>query len=105
MYKRIPKSLEDIKRLRRKLRESHAFRAATKGIKKLQKLENRGMVTARKVVARCCRTHPRTRARRSPASVRRATADSGGSDSDGGDPEPPRRPRSTSFSAVLGGAL
>ena len=50
-------------------------------------------------------TAARVRARRSPASQRRATTDSGGSDSDGGDPEPPR-PRSSSLSPVsCGGAL
>ena len=50
------------------------------------------------------RTHQaRVRARRSPASVRRATTDSGG-DSDGGDPEPPR-PLYSSPSPVCGGAL
>ncbi len=36
-----------------------------------------------------CRTQSRARARRSPASQRRATSDSGGDSS--GDPEPPRR--------------
>ena len=39
--------------------------------------------------ARRIRTQARIRARRSPASTRRATTDSGGDD-DGGDPEPPR---------------
>ena len=36
------------------------------------------------------RTQRRIRARRSPASTRRATTDSGGGDDGGGDPEPPR---------------
>lgn len=50
---------------------------------------------ARRVVTRIRCT--RTRARRSPASTRRATTDSGGDD--GGDPEPPRS------SLSCGGAL
>ena len=50
--------------------------------------------------ARRIRTQPRIRARRSPASTRLATTDSGGTD-DGGDPEPPHRPHIYS----LGGAL
>ena len=50
------------------------------------------------------RTQSRTRirARRSPASQRRATTDSGGTDGDG-DPEPPRRPYSSL--PATGGAL
>jgi hypothetical protein len=53
------------------------------------------------------RTHQaRVRARRSPASQRRATADSGGTDGDGGgDPEPPRPRSSSSLSPYAGGAL
>ncbi len=47
------------------------------------------------------RAHARIRARRSPASQRRATADSGGDDA-GGDPEPPRPSLSPTIS---GGAL
>ncbi len=53
------------------------------------------------------RVAPRTqaRARRSPASTRRATSDSGGSDGDGGDPEPPRPSLLYSLSAyAYGGA-
>ena len=51
------------------------------------------------------RTQTRVRARRSPASTRRATTDSGGSD-DGGDPEPPRSRSSNSLPAHYdGGAL
>ena len=50
--------------------------------------------------ARRIRTQARIRARRSPASQRRATTDSGGDDG-GGDPEPPHRPSIYS----LGGAL
>ena len=49
------------------------------------------------------RTQVRIRARRSPASQRRATTDSGGSDGDG-DPEPPQRPHLCSLPAT-GGAL
>lgn len=63
---------------------------------------------ARPSPARRIRTQPRRiRARRSPASTRRATTDSGGSDSDGGsgDPEPPRRPHLCSLPAYMGGAL
>ena len=52
---------------------------------------------ARPSPARRIRTQARTRARRSPASQRRATTDSGGDD--GGDPEPPRS------SLSCGGAL
>ena len=53
------------------------------------------------------RTHGEARARRSPASTRRATTDSGGSDGDGGgDPEPPRPPHLYSLPARRdGGAL
>lgn len=46
------------------------------------------------------RTRGEARARRSPASQRRATTDSGGGD--GGDPEPPHRPSNTPHA---GGAL
>lgn len=46
----------------------------------------------------------RIRARRSPASQRRATTDSGGDDG-GGDPEPPQRPHLCSLPAYMGGAL
>lgn len=47
------------------------------------------------------------RARHSPASTRRATADSGGSDGDGdgGDPEPPHRPSYSLPTRCDGGAL
>ena len=48
--------------------------------------------------------HRGVRARRSPASLRRATTDSGGSD-DGGDPEPPRPSPLYSLPAYRGGAL
>ena len=51
--------------------------------------------------ARRIRTQARIRARRSPASTRRATSDSGGGDDAGGDPEPPRRASNT----LRGGAL
>lgn len=51
---------------------------------------------------RAQRTQVRVRARRSPASTRRAT-DSGGDDG-GGDHEPPR-PRSSNLSPIRGGAL
>ena len=53
---------------------------------------------ARPSPARRIRTQARIRARRSPASTRRATTDSGGDDA-GGDPEPPRP------SLSCGGAL
>ena len=54
---------------------------------------------------RSYRTQTRVRARRSPASVRRAASDSGGDDGDdGGDPEP--EPRRSNLSPVAnGGAL
>ena len=55
---------------------------------------------ARPSPARRTHTPARIRARRSPASTRRATTDSGGDDG-GGDPEPPHRPHIYS----LGGAL
>lgn len=61
----------------------------------------RARAAARPSPARRIRTH-RIRARRSPASTRRATADSGGDDGDGGDPEPPR---SSNLPAYRGGAL
>ena len=60
---------------------------------------------ARPSPARRIRAQTRGRARRSPASTRRATTDSGG-DSDGGDPEPPRPRSSNSLPAHYdGGAL
>lgn len=49
------------------------------------------------------RTQSRVRARRSPASTRRATTDSGGDSDGGGDPEPPHRPPSNT--PRVGGAL
>ena len=48
------------------------------------------------------RTQSRVRARRSPATQRRATTDSGGDDGGGGDPEPPHRSSNTPH---IGGAL
>ena len=55
--------------------------------------------------ARRTHTPARVRARRSPASQRRATSDSGGTDG-GGDPEPPRpRPRCNVSPIFCGGAL
>lgn len=58
---------------------------------------------ARQSPAHRIRTQARIRARRSPASARRATADSGGDD--GGDPEPPRPPHLYSLPAYRGGAV
>ena len=52
------------------------------------------------------RLHARAPRRRSPASARRATADSGGTDGDGGgDPEPPRSRYSSLSPHAAGGAL
>ena len=76
------------------------------GDKRVRRDNRRGLRQHQEAPARRIRTHTqaRIRARRSPASTRRATTDSGGDDA-GGDPEPPRRPQSTSFSPVFGGGL
>ena len=70
------------------------------GNKKLRAIRR----TPRPAPARRIRAQTRGRARRSPASQRRATTDSGGDDGDGGsgDPEPPHRPFNT---PRVGGAL
>ncbi len=85
-------------------------RAAMKNWSLLTKLDaaiqlRAGRRTPRPAPARRIRAQTRGRARRSPASTRRATTDSGG-DSDGGDPEPPRPRSSNSLPAHYdGGAL
>ena len=53
-------------------------------------MRGRAARRARQSPAHRIRTQARVRARRSPASQHRATADSGGDDSGGGDPEPRR---------------
>ena len=68
------------------------------------KLQKEMRVLARVRVRATRRYRGQTRARRAPASTRRATADSGGDDDGGsGDPEPPR-PRCNVSQIFCGGA-
>lgn len=72
------------------------------GDKRMRRDNHRGLRQHQEAPARRIRTQARTRARRSPASTRRATADSGGSGDP--DPEPPRRPL-YNLPVCMGGAL
>ena len=98
---------EKVRLTRAQVRNLPAFRRARKAIFKFQIEEDRVHGRGRTLIltpSRAPRLH-RVRARRSPASLRRASADSGGSaDSDGGDPEPPR-PLLYSLSPYAGGAI
>ena len=88
-----------------KIRQLPAFRKARRLILRLEIQEGRAHGRGRTLIPPR-RTRGRTQpARRSPASRRRATTDSGGGDGDGGDPEPepPRRSCICSLPAHAGG--
>jgi hypothetical protein len=84
-----------------------AFRKARRLILRVEVQEGRTQGRGRTLIPHIphiLKTQARVRARRSPASSRRAASDSGGDDGDG-DPEPPRPRSSNSLSPICGGAL